>query len=143
MRGYLIGRCPAVKCLLDRAESQNTTGAKQDNQEPITMDETRDVATRYLLDVHEDTVVLSGHVWLFWNLCCQSGGSTVFNSLRPELNGLEAWRALTWEIHNGKHSRLGALRRHVHESPQVKTYAAVSGAIADLSGGRRASDSRQ
>ena len=98
----------------------------------------------------EDGIILSGLVWKFLQICCTKHASTTFNAVKPELNGLEVWRALVWEINQGRSSRMLTLRNEVHKPTPVKDYKGVSNSISryDIviqdfiaAGGTRPSDS--
>ena len=52
-----------------------------------------------------------------------------FQAAQPELNGLEVWRSLIWEINQGRSSRTLILRRGVQEPPTVKDLKDVSTAL--------------
>ena len=78
-----------------------------------------------------DKVVLSGLVWKFLQLCCinSTHASTTFQAAQPELNGLEVWRSLIWEIYQGRSSRALLLRSGVQEPLMVKDLKDVSTAL--------------
>ena len=78
-----------------------------------------------------DNVVLSGLVWKFLQLCCinSTHASTTFQAAQPELNGLEVWRSLIWEINQGRSSRALLLRSGVQELPLAKDLKDVSTAL--------------
>ena len=85
VRGYFIGKVPALLTLLDWAE-------RQEHRRISSADVVAEASRAGTLTPAETSVV-SGAVWTFLQMCTSGGASDVMN-LVPELNGLEAWRAL-------------------------------------------------
>ena len=147
VRGYFIGCCPELADWLDWAEGAPGKMPTRSDEDPLTMEVTR---ARGSGMGEEDGIILSGLVWKFLQICCTKHASTTFNAVKPELNGLEVWRALVWEINQGRSSRMLTLRNEVHKPTPVKDYKDVSNSISryDIviqdfiaAGGTRPSDS--
>jgi hypothetical protein len=126
VRGYLIGACPEIAPVLNWAEQRGGNEIDQGDAEFTT---TRSL--NHSIMGEADKVVLSGLVWKFLQLCCiiSSHASTTFQAAQPELNGLEVWRSLIWEINQGRSSRALLLRSGVQEPPLVKDFKDVSTAL--------------
>ena len=122
--GFFVGQCPLVATMLDWAEKRI--------MEPITMDmyQTMEQAGEFGDLMGESAEVLAGHIWSFLQMCCTDAAATMFQACKPRLNGLEIWRALTWEINAGRGSRLGSLQAFVAQPPSIKMYQDVSGALS-------------
>ena len=128
IHGFLIGQCPLVGDMLDWAEHRT--------MEPITAADYRkaDENKEFGNLMGEDPEVLGAHIWSFLQMCCVDAAATTFQACKPRQNGLEVWRALTWEVNSGRGSRLGALQEFVSKPPAVKRYADISGALATFDG---------
>ena len=117
VRGYLIGACPEIAPVLNWAEQMDGTEIDQGD---VDFSMTRELNRTIMGEA--DKVVLSGLMWEFLQLCCinSTHASTTFQAAQPELNGLEVWRSLIWEINQGRSSRALLLRSGVQEPPMVK-----------------------
>jgi len=122
IEGFFVGRCPQVEGMLQWAERQGTQVIDKNMIDAAH-------ATGKFGIMTEDYEVLAGHIWSFLQICCVDGAATIFQNCRPNLNGLEVWRALTWEINSGRGSRLGGLQEYVAKPPAVRRYQDISGAI--------------
>ena len=71
----------------------------------------------------------SGHLWKFLQLVVEKEAEKTFRAAQ-ELNGLEAWRSLVWEINSGRDGRQWELGERVRHPPSVKSFADVSAAIS-------------
>ena len=127
IEGFFVGRCPQIAAMLNWAEKKGT--------EVITMQMCDEAFNNGEFDseqhgvLEENHKVLASHVWSFLQICCVDGAATVFQGCMPNLNGLEVWRAMTWEINAGRGSRLGALQEFVAKPPPVRRYQDISSAI--------------
>ena len=81
VRGYLIGKVPALLTLLDWAERQE--------HRAITTDAVLAEVSRAGTMTPTEASIVNGAVWTFLQMCTSGGASDVMN-LVPELNGLEA-----------------------------------------------------
>jgi len=127
MFGFLVGQCPLVSKMLTWAEKRV--------MEPISMADYREqeISGTFGNMRGESPEVLGGHIWSFLQMCVSGSAATTFESC-PGQNGLEAWRALTWEINAGRGSRLGSLQEFVAKPPAVRRYQDVSSALATFDG---------
>ena len=64
-------------------------------------------------------------------MICKKDAAKVFKAARPELNGMEAWRSLCWEMTLGRPSKTSRLGDRLRRPNPVKTWADVSTAIAE------------
>ena len=80
----------------------------------------------------EDPSVIAGHLWRLLKMVVDGEAKKVFIAAKPELHGLEGWRALCWEVTRGRQSRMTALGDQVRSPPQVRSYQDVSAAIASF-----------
>ncbi len=127
VRGYFIGCCPEMADWLDWAEGVLGKLPKRSDDQTLTLEETVERGTSM---GEESGVILSMHVWEFLQICCRGAANTTFLAVKPELNGLEVWRALVWEINSGRSTRMLTLREEVHRPTPVKDYRLVSTAIS-------------
>ena len=125
VRGYLVGACPEIASVLNWAEQQDGKIDQGDSDFITTRGPNLSIMGRL------DKVVLSGLVWEFLQLCCinSTHASTTSQSAQPELNGLEVWRSLIWEINQGRSLRALFLRSSVQEPPMIKDLKGVSTAF--------------
>ncbi len=127
VRGYFIGCCPEMAGWLDWAEGAPGKTPQRTDEQAVTIADTTERATGM---GEESGVILSGHVWKFLQICCRCSANTTFQAVTPELNGLEVWRALVWEINSGRSTRMLTLREEVHRPTPVRDYRLVSTAIS-------------
>ncbi len=118
---YLVSKCPDIEVLLRWAEKQDTA--------LVTEGMIR--STQFMME--EAPVVLSGHIFGFLGACLDGDARTTFDSIPTRLcgsrNGLEAWRALSWRIRQGREFRKNALKEAMDAMKPVRDYAHISGAI--------------
>ncbi len=81
VRGYFIGCCPALKPLLQWAESHDG--------QSFTLSDLREAQRQHVFMIEEDAEVLSGHLWRFLRSCLQDSASGILDSVAEDLNGLE------------------------------------------------------
>ncbi len=121
VRDYMIGSCPAIMTMLNWAESMDNA--------KITDEAMTEFSGSWMGE--EDPRILGGHVWKFVRMCLVPGSRAEkrFRSVKPELNGFEAWRALCWDISQGRSLRMVTLRDQVNAPPAIRTYADISNAL--------------
>jgi len=115
----MIGACPEIKHWLHWAEERDSRGIDKDAIDGVPRTS----------DMVECPHILSGHLWKFLQMVVHKEAEKTFKAARPELNGLEAWRALIWEINSGRDGRQWELGERVRHPPAVKGYSEVSAAI--------------
>ncbi len=76
--------------------------------------------------------MLSGHLWKFLSMIVDGEAVKTFRAAKPSLNGLEAWRALIWEINAGRDGRQWELGERVRRPTPVTKYSEVSTAISSF-----------
>ena len=124
VRGYIIGCCPPLKPLLDWAEAKDC--------HPISEIDVTAICMQQGWLSGEDPLTISGHLWRFLKMITDGEAKKVFIAAKPELHGLEGWRALTWEVTRGRQSRMTSLGDQLRAPPQVRAYQDVSAAIASF-----------
>ncbi len=130
VRDYMVGRCPPIQVLLDFGERADEAPIGIGARGLIT----NGVEHTFNLS-GEDLATLAGHLWSFLQMTTKKGeAAKIVRAVRPERHGVEAWRALCWEINRGRGGLMVELRDRLQKPPAVKSYAAVSGAIADYDG---------
>ena len=95
-RGYFIGKVPALLPLLDWAERRE--------HQAISIEDVTAETSRAGTLTPAETSAVNGAVWTFLQMCTTGGASDVMN-LVPELNGMEAWRALMVMANRGRNLR--------------------------------------
>ncbi len=130
VRDYMIGRCPPIQVLLDFGERADESPISIGAQGLI-----KDGLEHRFNLSGEDLATLSGHLWAFLQMSTKRGeAAKIVRAVRPERHGVEVWRALCWEINRGRGGLMVELRDRLQRPAPVKSYAAVSGAIADFDG---------
>ncbi len=120
VRGYFIGKVPALLPLLDWAERKD--------HHNISAEDVRAEALRAGTLSPAEIAMVNGAVWTSLQMCTSGGASDVMN-LVPELNGLEAWRALMVMANRGRNLRLAGLRRAVRKPESITKLEGVHAGI--------------
>ena len=117
LRGFFTGACPMIKPILNWAETQD--------EKPISE---HDLVAEYnsgsWMMEGENVVTISQHLWKFLQMTVSGTAANTFASC-SDLNGVDAWRALVWDVNRGRAGRMLKMHDGVHRPAGVRAYGEV------------------
>jgi hypothetical protein len=72
----------------------------------------------------ENVITISQHLWKFLQMTVSGTAANTFASC-SDLNGVDAWRALVWDVNRGRAGRMLKMHDGVHRPAGVRAYGEV------------------
>ncbi len=120
VRGYWIGKCPALLPILDWTEKQDAN--------VITLETLSAKIMEGQCMTELNIPRLSQIIWSFLNICLKDTAITCFSGAET-LNGLDGWRRVVNHIQHGRNTRLAILRKVIKNPPAIRKLEDVTKGI--------------